>query len=94
MVHSVYAQKEEIQRIAQKWGAENIRLIGSVARGDFRPDSDVDFLVRLEAGRTLLDLGGLQFDLQDLLGCPVDVATESGLKASCRESVMNEARAL
>ena len=94
MDHTVYTQKDEIRRIARKWGAEDIRLIGSVARGDARPDSDVDFLVRLEAGRTLLDLGGLQSDLQDLLGCPVDIATESGLKASFRESVMSEARAL
>lgn len=89
--HIVFDRQEDIRRIADRWGAERIRLIGSVARGDFRSDSDVDFLVRLAPGRTLFDLGGLQSDLQDLLGLPVDVATESGLKGTHRDSVMNEA---
>ena len=55
-------KKKEIREIAAKHGARNVRVFGSVARGDARPDSDVDFLVDMEPGRTLLDLGGLLMD--------------------------------
>jgi predicted nucleotidyltransferase len=54
-------------------------VFGSVARGEASDTSDVDFLVDLEEGRTLFDLGGLLMDLRDLLGCEVDVVTEAGL---------------
>lgn len=66
----------EILALATKRGAHNVRLIGSVARGDDNDQSDIDLIVSLEPGRTLLDLGGLLMDLQKLLGCKVDVATE------------------
>ncbi len=59
-----------------------MRVFGSVARGDNRENSDVDFLVEFEAGRTLLDLIGLKLDLQDLLGATVDVVTPNGLRYS------------
>ena len=52
-------KKEEILRIAARHGARNVRVFGSVARGEARPDSDVDFLVDMEPGRSLLDMGGL-----------------------------------
>ena len=85
------AKREEILRVCAKYGAYNVRLFGSVARGEADEQSDIDFLVELEAGRTLFDLGGLQYDLEQLLGCPVDVVTERGLKPRIRERVLREA---
>jgi len=67
---------------------------GSVARGEARPDSDIDFLVNLEAGRSLLDLARLLRELQALLNCPVDVVTEAGLRPRLRPKVLEEARPL
>jgi uncharacterized protein len=67
------ARREELLAVAQAHGASSLRIFGSVARGDARPDSDVDFLVELEPGRNLLDLSGLILDLQDALGHEVDV---------------------
>ncbi len=86
--------KKEIRAIAAKHGARNIRIFGSVARGEARPDSDVDFLVDMEPGRTLLDLGGLLMELRDLLGLDVDVVTAHGLKPRIRERVLKEAELL
>jgi predicted nucleotidyltransferase len=68
-----------------------VRVFGSVARGEADEQSDIDFLVELEPGRTLLDLGGLQYDLEQLLGRRVDVVTERGLKPRIRERVLREA---
>lgn len=88
------AKREEILRIAAKHGAHNVRVFGSVARGEADETSDVDFLVEMEPGRSLLDLGGLLIDLEGLLGRPVDVVTERGLKPRIRPRVLNEAVAL
>ena len=87
-------KREEILRIAARRGAYNVRIFGSVARGEARPESDVDFLVDLEPSRSLLDLGGLLMDLQDLLECEVDVLTEAGLRDRIRQRVLSEARPL
>lgn len=87
-------RREEILRIAARWGAYDVRIFGSVARGDAGSESDVDFLVNMEPGRSLLDLGGLLMDLQDLLGCKVDVVTESGLRPRIRQHVLDEAKPL
>ena len=84
------AKRDEILRICRKYGARNVRVFGSVARGDADEQSDVDFLVELEPGRTLFDLGGLQYDLEQLLECRVDVVTERGLKPRIRERVLQE----
>lgn len=84
-------KREEILRLCAKYGARNVRLFGSVARGEADARSDVDFLVEMEPGRSLFDLGGLQYDLERLLGCPVDVVTERGLKARIRDRVFREA---
>jgi predicted nucleotidyltransferase len=65
-----------------------------VARNEADSNSDVDFLVELEPGRSLFDLGGLLMDLQNLLGCPVDVVTEKGLKKRIRQQVLKEAISL
>ncbi|MDX2229827.1 MAG: nucleotidyltransferase family protein [Leptolyngbyaceae cyanobacterium bins.349] len=84
-------KRSEILAIAAKYGAYNVRLFGSVARGEADSESDVDFLVELEPNRSLLDLGGLLMELQDLLGCSVDVVTEKGLRQRIRDRVLSEA---
>ena len=84
-------RRQEILAIAAKHGAYNVRIFGSVARGEADEASDVDVLVELEAGRSLMDLGGLLMDLQDLLGRNFDVVTERGLKPRIKERVLREA---
>jgi len=85
------ARREEILAVAEERGAYNVRVIGSVARGEADEDSDVDILVDMEQGRSLLDLGGLLMDLRELLDCSVDVATEEGLRERIRDRVMMDA---
>lgn len=84
-------KREEILRTAAERGASNVRLFGSVARGEDDLESDADILVDMEAGRSLLDLGGLWSDLNALLGIKVDVFTEDCLKSRVRERAMKEA---
>jgi predicted nucleotidyltransferase len=86
--------REEILALAARHGASNVRVFGSVARGDADAASDVDFLVDFEDGRSLLDLACLLVDLEDLLGLRVDVVTEPGLKARIRQRVLAEAVAV
>jgi predicted nucleotidyltransferase len=83
--------RDEVLRLAARHGAYNVRVFGSVARGEARADSDVDLLVELEPGRSLFDLGGLLMDLQDLLGCKVDLVTERGLHWYVRDRILQEA---
>ncbi|MCT7985212.1 nucleotidyltransferase family protein [Laspinema sp. A4] len=83
--------REKILNIATQHGAYNLRIFGSVARGEEREDSDVDFLVDMESDRNLLDRIGLMQDLQDLLGRKVDVATVKVLRDFCRESILKDA---
>ena len=83
--------REAIVATAASCGASNVRLFGSVARGEEHDDSDVDFLVRLEAGRTLLDLVRLESRLESLLGRQVDVVTESSLAEPTRSRALREA---
>lgn len=84
-------KRGEILRIAAEHGAREVRVFGSVARGEADGESDIDFLVELETGRSLMDLGGLQMELESLLGRRVDVVTARGLKARIRERVLREA---
>ncbi len=93
-LQSLRERREEILRIADKHGAHTVRIFGSVARGEEDEASDIDLLVDMEADRSLLDLGGLLMDLQDLLGCRVDVVTEKGLRERIRARVLKEAVAL
>ena len=87
----VNSKREDILRVAAQHGARNVRVFGSVARGEADEASDIDFLVEMEPGRSLLDLGGLQVELESLLGRPVDVVTARGLKARIRNAVLREA---
>jgi len=81
----------EILRVAHQHGATSVRVFGSRARGDSTPKSDLHLLVRLDFKRSLLDLIAIQQDLEDLLGCKVDVVTENGLSPYIRERVLAEA---
>lgn len=80
-----------LRNIAARHGARNIRIFGSVARGEADSESDIDFLVDMEPGRSLFDLGGLYMDLRNLLGRDIDVVTEKGLRERIRDRVLKEA---
>ena len=84
-------KRDEILRVAALHGARNVRIFGSVAHGEAGPQSDLDVLVDMEPGRSLFDMGGFLVDLQDLLGCKVDVVTEKGLHWYVRTRVLEEA---
>jgi predicted nucleotidyltransferase len=86
--------RQEILALAQQYGAKNVRVFGSVARGEDNEQSDIDFLVEMEPTRSLFDLGGFMMALQELLECSVDVVAEDGLKMRIRERVLQEAVAL
>ena len=85
------SKREDVLLIAARHGARNVRVFGSVARGDADEKSDIDLLVDFEPGRSLLDHAGLWMDLQELLGCKVDVVSERGIKPRIRERVLQEA---
>jgi len=87
----IQLKKEEITLLAGKYGASHIRIFGSVAHHTAGEKSDVDFLVELAPGRTLFDLGGFAYDLEKLLGRPVDVCTVPLLRESIRTRVVAEA---
>lgn len=87
-------RREEILDRAAGHGAHNVRVFGSTARGDSSRSSDVDLLVDIEGGRSLLDLIGLNQSLEDLLDCRVEVLTEAELSPYFRDQVMREAVAL
>lgn len=91
IVEILKEKRDEILRIAARYGASNVRVFGSVARGEANAQSDVDLLVELERGRSLLDHAALMLDLERLLGRRVDVATERGLKPQIREHILREA---
>ncbi|MDH7514225.1 MAG: nucleotidyltransferase family protein [Clostridiales bacterium] len=84
-------KREEILQVCAKYGARKVRIFGSVVRREADEKSDIDFLVEMEPGRSLFDLGVLQYELEQILGRRVDVVTERGLKARLRERVFREA---
>jgi predicted nucleotidyltransferase len=97
MTLSEFLQKNRAQvlAIAAKHGAFNVRVFGSVTRGEDTPDSDIDFLVDYDPEKvTPWFPGGLLMDWQDLLGCPVDILTEQGISPLIRERVLAEAKPL
>ncbi len=83
-------KREDILRIATQNGASNVRLYGSVARGEEGPESDVDFLVDMEEGRSILDLSVLWQDMEELLGCSVHVTEVEGLHWYIRDRILEE----
>ncbi len=91
---SLKLKRDDILLLASRHGARNVRIFGSVARGGAGPESDVDLLVKMEEGRSLLDLSALVADLQDTLGRKVDVVSEDGLYWLLRRKILKEARPL
>ena len=87
----IAAHREEILKLAAQHGARNIRIFGSAARGEARPGSDLDLLVDMEEGRSLLDLVGFWQDLEGLLGYRVDVITDGGVSPYLRDQIYAEA---
>lgn len=83
--------RDKILELAKQHGAYNVKIFGSVARGEARDDSDVDFLIELELGRSLVDRVALIQDLEDLLGRKVDVANLKRLREFCRDRILQEA---
>ena len=86
--------RDRLQATAERHGIRNLRVFGSVARGEETPESDVDFLVDLDPERTLLDVIGFQQEAEDILGTGVDVAVPRMMKGRVRARAMREARAI
>ena len=91
MMERLDTLREAIRRTAAENGARSIRVFGSVARGEDTPNSDVDFLVALQPGRTLFDLARLELRLEAMLGRRVDVVTEAALREPLRTAALREA---
>ena len=84
-------QRDDILRLAAMHGARHVRVFGSAARGEDREDSDIDLLVEMETGRSLLDRIGFAEDVEALIGRKVDIATDDGLHRLIRDHVIKEA---
>ena len=91
---TIQENKQAILNIARAHGLVNVRIFGSVARGEDTPKSDIDFLVDLETGRSLLDIGGALMQLEQLLERKVDIVKERGLHWYLRETILKEAQAI
>ena len=91
---TLQVHRTNILQLARQYGARNLRLFGSVARHEERPESDIDFLVEMEQGRTLLDLIGFSQDLESLLHRKVDVLTDDSLSPYLKERIQSESRPL
>jgi len=87
----IRGRRDAILEIAGRYGAHDVRIIGSVARGEAKEGSDLDLVVRFEPGRSLLDHGGLIMDLRELLNIRVDVIDEEAMRDRFRNHVMREA---
>src|SRR5262245_32905500 len=94
VLEALRSRRRAILEAAARHGARNVRVFGSTVRGDAGPSSDVDFLVDIEPGRSLLDVVGLEQDLEELLGRPVEVLTDGGLSPYLQERIIAEAQAL
>jgi uncharacterized protein len=87
----IFSKREDVLRLAQKHGVERIRLFGSSARSQDSEKSDIDLLIKMEPGRSLVDSGALLIDLEELLDCKVDLVSENGLKPRFRDRIEAEA---
>ncbi len=88
------SRRSEILALATKHGASNVRLFGSVARGEDREDGDVDFLVDMQETSSLFDLIGLQQDMERVIGRKVDVLTPNGINRYLKDRILGEATPL
>jgi hypothetical protein len=93
-IDELRARRSEILSLAARYGARNVRVFGSVARGNDRADSDIDLLVDVEPGRSLLDVIGFEQDLSELLGRKVEVLTDGGLSPYLQQQILAEAASL
>lgn len=84
--------RTEILALAASHGASSIRVFGSVARGQEKEDSDVDFLIKMEKGRSLFDMAKLQLDLENLLHKKIDIVSENGIYHRLRDGILSEAK--
>jgi uncharacterized protein len=87
-------KRQQVLAVLSRHGAEDARVFGSVVRAEDRDGSDLDLLVRFPDGASLLDVSALLLDLEQVLGCPVDVLSEKGLKGPRGERIRREARSL
>ena len=92
--HLITEQREKILRIARAHGAGNLRIFGSYARGEEGPDSDIDLLVELEPGRSLLDIIAIKQEIEDVVHRKVDVVTMASISPYIRDEILQEAVAL
>jgi hypothetical protein len=90
-LNEVRAHRDEIYAIAEKYGVDNIRVFGSVARGEADDDSDLDLLIDVAPDTSLWDMSGFALDIEDLLGVFTQVTTPNGLKPRIRDEVLAEA---
>ena len=91
---TVLEHRDAIHAAAARYGIRRVSVFGSVARGEYVEGSDIDFLVEIESGRSLFDLGGFQVEMEELFGCRVDVVTNNGLKPDMRAETEEEAVAI
>ncbi|MBN1555382.1 MAG: nucleotidyltransferase family protein [Phycisphaerae bacterium] len=89
-LNDIRSRREEILAIAARYGASQVRVFGSISRGEETPASDVDLLVHLDENRTLLDQIALIHALEDFLGCHVDVVDDEAVHPILREDIMAE----
>lgn len=89
--NTIKSKREAILEIAKKYGATKLRVFGSVARGEESPESDIDIIVEMEKGSSLLDIIAIKQDIEELLGRKVDIVTEASISPYIRDTVLREA---
>jgi predicted nucleotidyltransferase len=94
MLEEIKSKKGALEDIASEYGVKDIRIFGSVLRGEETPESDIDLLVKVEKGRSLMDLGGFQYYSSELLGRRVDVIMDDSIYHMLRDRILDEARPL
>ncbi len=94
LMEAITRRREEVLRIAARYGASNVRVFGSAVRGQATANSDVDLLVHMEQGRSLFDLAALTVELEELLGHRVDVVPDDSIYWLLRRRILSEARPL
>ncbi len=87
-------KRKEINALADRHGARNVRVFGSVATGEAGPESDIDLLVKMDDDRSLLDVSALALDLRTLMGVKVDIVSEDAIYWLLRRKILKEARPL